>query len=95
MVCSAVSLLSGVIYPYIYIYAYIHTYIYIYIYIYILRCLECSTWPCFGEGNGAGGSLGVWPSKHLHKSYEEITRLAETRLAQNSLNYITRTKSGR
>ena len=71
------------VYIYIYIYnAYIYIYIYmdvcIYIYVYIYSLLR------------VGGRIGVehGAAQSFHHLYEEFTRLAETRLAQNTFNHI-------
>ena len=73
------------IYIYIYIYRYIHTYIYIYIYIW-------NRYPCLA----ARAPLPTFrPAPIKHRAlpsfclYEEFTGLAETRLAQNTLTYVS------
>ena len=59
---------------------YRYMYIYIYIYIYIA--------VCGGTGSG-GGSRAVGPGERTRDAlYEEFTRLAETRLAQNNQHYF-------
>ena len=61
--------------PYICIYIYIHIHVYIYIYI----CVERER-----ERERARDNISLVN----HLSYEEFTRLAETRLAQDSFNYL-------
>ena len=63
-----------------YIYIYIYMYVYAYIYIYIERERERE------RSRSAPSGFGGLVRGHL--PHEEFTRLAETRLTQNSLSYI-------
>ena len=60
----------------VYIYIYIH--IVVYLCISILFVLLLNTW----------GVPSVFPDVRRSLSYAEVARLAETRLAQNSLDYL-------
>ena len=90
------------VYVYKYIYIYIHVYRERERHTYTYACLYMLL-ICFLRQSGCGGlpldasssrpwafsPASVSPSFFaLHSSYEEFTRLAETRLAQNSFNYV-------
>ena len=76
------------IYIYIYILIYVYVYTYIYIYIYVLQSFVSQSLAGL-PGQEALAHRALRPAEGPSFSLcEEFTRLAETRLAQNSLNYL-------
>ena len=73
-------------------------YIYIYIYIWIVIPVSAdkrrsfyTSWPCNPAAGTAVQPLVDAPKATFQCPYEDFTRLAETRLAQNTLTYINTT----
>ena len=81
-----------IIHMYMYIHIHIHmcVYIYIYIYIYIKREREREREEMPGGRDRSGGGWRPGATVRLRgpSIYEDLSRLAETRLARNLLNYL-------
>ena len=84
-------------YMYIYIYIERERCMYMYVYIYIYICYLCiymfiySSIIVYNIRGMFGSELGDRPPRVPQKivvMYEEFTRLAETRLSQNTFNYL-------